>query len=201
MVADRRGLPLRIKFWKILPNKTKIPPPPIDEKLKGGPTLKKVLSRKKLDKIFKKLYLILKKLLKKLKSLKIFAVVSFHVFSHTQASPITWCYPLNVPDTMLSPLQWPQYEAIQQDLGDEGQWWGRSGKSPTPVTTRGRTWEIKGARRYMKKLLKVGKEVHENYINGLFKKKKRFGSNGPFQAQNWYTLQLWIHPNSPKADT
>ena len=54
----------------------------------------------------------------------------------------------------------------------------------------------------MKKLLKVGKEVHENYINGLFfKKKKRFAKNGPFQAQNCYTFQLWIHHNSPRADT
>ena len=52
------------------------------------------------------------------------------------------------------------------------------------------------------KILKVGKEVHENYINGLFfKKKKRFATNGPFQAQNCYTFQLWIHHNSPRADT
>ena len=38
------------------------------------------------------------------------------------------------PDTMQSPLKRPQYQAIQQYLGDEGHWWGRFGKSPTPVT-------------------------------------------------------------------
>ena len=169
MVADRRGFPLQRKFWKIPPNKTKIPPPPIDEKLKGGPTLKKVLSRKKIGQNFQEIIPHIKETVKKTQKFKKFCCGELSCVFPYPSIPHNMMLPSKCPpDTMLSPLQWPQYEANQQDLGDEGHWWGRSGKSPTPVTTRGRTWELKGARRYMKKLLKVRKEVHENYINGLF---------------------------------
>ena len=110
------GSPLR----KISTTTTKISPPPIDEKLKGIPSLKKILS-KKIGKIIKKLYLKLKKLLKKkLKKLFFLPTVSFHVFQHPQASPITWYHPPRVPPVPNFPsfLKCPSYEAASQDLGE-----------------------------------------------------------------------------------
>ena len=93
-------------------------PTPIDEKLKGVPSLKKILI-KKIGKIIKKLHLKLKKLLKKkLKKLFFLPTVSFHVFQHPQASPITWCHPPRVSPVPNFPsfLKCPSNEAASQDL-------------------------------------------------------------------------------------
>ena len=83
------GSPLR----KISTTTTKISPPPIDEKLKGIPSLKKILS-KKIGKIIKKLYLKLKKLLKKKAQKIIF--FAYGELSCVSASP-------SIPHNMVPP--------------------------------------------------------------------------------------------------
>ena len=128
-----------------------------------------------------------KKFKKTSQKFKIFLpVVSFHVFQHPQAFPITLCLPPSVPPVpYCAPfLRCPPQEATSQDL--EGHTFENSLHHDNFRKT---------IKEYMKSLLKGA--VHENYINSFFNKKILFGANGPFQAQNWHILLLWIHYNSP----
>ena len=98
IVTDRRGFPTLKNFLENPPKQDQNPPSPHWWKTQGESHSTKGSPQKKIGHNFQEIILQIKETVKKnLKNLKIFAVASFHVFSRTQASPIAWRYPLNVP--------------------------------------------------------------------------------------------------------
>ena len=132
---------------------------------------------------------------KKPQKFNFFVAVSFKVFQHPQAFPLTWCHPPSVPLVPHCPLSSSGDPYMKLSLRT---WGDILLKIPSSSDNlRKNHWKMKGAKRYMKRRRCI-KIISTNLFT---KKNYHLGQMDHFRPKIGTALWLWIDYNSPWADT